>query len=114
MIVLGMVLLHGPAGPPPLMVIHAMVLVWSKDPQKPREIAASRVIVQMPGQKDEGNCIPLKRLHYSAERNRKRAKKGLNLLQNWWPTGGEERRAMLYLSAEEFQPWMNSMDEFHG
>lgn len=108
MIMLGMALLHGPAGPPPLMVIHVMVLVWSKDPQNPGEITASRVVVQMPGQKGEGDYFPLKRLSCSAERNRKRAKKGLSLLERWWATGGKERRAMLYLSTKEFQPQMNS------
>lgn len=49
MVGLGTALLHGTDGPSPLLVIHVMVLVWSKDPkqvpQKPREITASRVIV---------------------------------------------------------------------
>lgn len=88
MIVLGMVLLHCSVGLPPVVVIHVMVLVWSKDPKKPRKISASRVIVQIPGQKAEGDCFPLKRLYYLAERNRKRAKKVLSLLAkmvgHWW------------------------------
>lgn len=67
----------------PLMVIHVTVLVRSKDPQKLREISASMVIVQIPGQKGKGDYFPLKRLYYSAEKNRKRAKKGLSLLQRW-------------------------------
>lgn len=37
-----MVMLHCPDGSLPLMVIHVMVLVWGKDPQKLREVSASK------------------------------------------------------------------------
>lgn len=102
-----MVLLHCPDGCLPLTVIHVMVLVWGKDPQKLREVCASRVIVQTPGQKGKCDYFPMKRLHYSSERTRIRAKKVLSLLQRWG-TSGEERTTMLYLSTKEFQPCMNS------
>lgn len=104
-----MVLLHCPDGCLPLTVIHVMVLVWGKDPQKLREVCASRVIVQTPGQKGKCDYFPMKRLHYSSERTRIRAKKVLSLLQRWG-TGGEERTTIVVpvhkrvLTMYEFQP----------